>query len=294
MADALVIIAKRIRALEERVKFLSRKDGERSNKHKQLTIAAGEVDVQDRTYYKLHPETGTADDLDTINGGQDGYLVSLQIAVAGDTITLKDGTGNLALNGDLVLNTVDDVAYLLYNAAEATWCVIGFNHSTGGLVDADTLQGHPASDFVFVTDYEDLDVLNKVKNVDGPGSGLNADLLDDLDSTAFALVVHTHDASDIVSGTLDDARIPTGITRDSEVFGIVLANDGPGSGLDADVLDGLDSSAFALSSWHTHRMSVDTGTRTIATGYSLVVPEFEVPSGMVLEIASGGILMVIG
>lgn len=46
--------------------------------------------------------------------------------------------------------------------------------------------------------------------------------------------------------------------------------------------------------WHTHRMSVDTGTRTIAAGYSLVVPWFEIPAGMVLEIAAGGVLMVIG
>lgn len=46
--------------------------------------------------------------------------------------------------------------------------------------------------------------------------------------------------------------------------------------------------------WHTHRMSVDTGTRTIADGYSLVVPRFEIPSGMALEIASGGVLQLIG
>lgn len=46
--------------------------------------------------------------------------------------------------------------------------------------------------------------------------------------------------------------------------------------------------------WHTHRMSVDSGTRTIAAGYSLVVPDFEIPAGTVLEIAAGGVLMVIG
>ncbi len=37
----------------------------------------------------------------------------------------------------------------------------------------------------------------------GPGSGLDADLLDGMDSTAFALVSHTHDASEIVSGVVD-------------------------------------------------------------------------------------------
>ncbi len=44
-------------------------------------------------------------------------------------------------------------------------------------------------------------------------TNLNADLLDGLDSTAFALTAHTHDASAIVAGTLADARIPTTIAR---------------------------------------------------------------------------------
>lgn len=42
---------------------------------------------------------------------------------------------------------------------------------------------------------------------------LNADLLDGLDSTAFAVAGHTHDASAIVSGTLNDARISSIIPR---------------------------------------------------------------------------------
>ncbi|MBX3383266.1 MAG: hypothetical protein KF864_07135 [Phycisphaeraceae bacterium] len=44
-------------------------------------------------------------------------------------------------------------------------------------------------------------------------NNLNADLLDGLDSTAFAAAAHTHDASAIVSGTLADARIPSSIPR---------------------------------------------------------------------------------
>lgn len=46
--------------------------------------------------------------------------------------------------------------------------------------------------------------------------------------------------------------------------------------------------------WHTHRMSVDTGTRTIPAGYSLVVsPFFEIPSGTTLIIEGDGALCVI-
>ncbi len=47
----------------------------------------------------------------------------------------------------------------------------------------------------------------------GRVANLNADLLDGLDSTAFAGVVHTHDASAVVSGTLADARLPASIAR---------------------------------------------------------------------------------
>jgi len=42
---------------------------------------------------------------------------------------------------------------------------------------------------------------------DGPGSGLNADLLDGLNSTAFAATAHAHAASDTTSGTFADGRI---------------------------------------------------------------------------------------
>lgn len=41
------------------------------------------------------------------------------------------------------------------------------------------------------------------------------------------------------------------LARDAEIVPTVLANDGSGSGLDADTLDGLDSSDLALSG-HTH------------------------------------------
>jgi hypothetical protein len=52
------------------------------------------------------------------------------------------------------------------------------------------------------------------------------------------------DAKNISTGTLSAARIDASLTRDSEVMPIVLASDGAGSSLDADLLDGLDSSSF--------------------------------------------------
>jgi hypothetical protein len=79
----------------------------------------------------------------------------------------------------------------------------------------------------------------------------DAALLDGMDSSAFAGVVHTHGGGDITTGTVEEARIAAALARDSEVVGIVAAADGSGSGLDADQLDGLNSGAFATAS-HAH------------------------------------------
>lgn len=75
----------------------------------------------------------------------------------------------------------------------------------------------------------------------------NASLLDGLDSTSFASSSHAHTGADITSGTVADARIDALLARDSEVFGIVTAADGAASGLDADLLDGMDSGAFEVA-----------------------------------------------
>lgn len=83
------------------------------------------------------------------------------------------------------------------------------------------------------------------------GEAGNADMLDGQDASEFAAVSHTHDATEIGTGALDDARIPDTITRDGEVLSTVLDNDGAGSGLDADWLDGFDSSDFVRSTGPT-------------------------------------------
>ncbi len=79
-----------------------------------------------------------------------------------------------------------------------------------------------------------------IEAADVPGAG-DADTLDGLDSTDFALAIHTHDGGDITSGTVGEPFIDPLITRDDEVVDIVKANDGSGSGIDADLLDGVDS-----------------------------------------------------
>lgn len=119
----------------------------------------------------------------------------------------------------------------------------------------------------------------------------------------YSQLGHGHDASAITSGTLDDARIPSGIARDSEVSAAIathvaladphaqyelesanvaaailtklLTVDGTGSGLDADLLDGLSSAAFALSG-HSHGggLTVDTRANILASSPASPVVAF--------------------
>ncbi|MDQ4108375.1 MAG: hypothetical protein M3138_06155 [Actinomycetota bacterium] len=97
----------------------------------------------------------------------------------------------------------------------------------------------------------DSEVIGVVTAADGAGSTLDADLLDGQNSAAFAGASHVHNGADITTGTVDESMIDVLLARVADVFDIVLAADGSGSGLDADLLDGQGSAAFAASS-HTH------------------------------------------
>lgn len=97
-------------------------------------------------------------------------------------------------------------------------------------------------------------ILAKIITVDGAGSGLDADLLDGLNSTDFV-----RRAGDTMTGQLSLVGDPVGasdaarkayvdgLTTAASLFAKILTVDGSGSGLDADLLDGLDSSAFVLT-----------------------------------------------
>jgi hypothetical protein len=90
----------------------------------------------------------------------------------------------------------------------------------------------------------DSEIMPTVLANDGAASTLDADLLDGQHASAFAAGTHTHAGGDITSGTVAEARIHAAIARDSEIMSTVLTNDGTGSGLDADLLDGLHASTF--------------------------------------------------
>jgi hypothetical protein len=88
----------------------------------ELTISSGAITAVNGAH-KLQPQTGTADDLDTINGLTAGDLIILYVSDAGtDTITFKHGTGNISCAGgaDIELSTGAVAAY--YNGTTVFIC----------------------------------------------------------------------------------------------------------------------------------------------------------------------------
>lgn len=71
-----------------------------------ITIASDALTVT-KSYIVPAPETGSADNLATLNGGFDGCIVVFS-GTAGKIITFKDGTGNLKMAGDFVMDNFDD------------------------------------------------------------------------------------------------------------------------------------------------------------------------------------------
>ena len=140
------------------------------------------------------------------------------------------------------------VAYALFaeNAAllngQAASAFAPTAHAHSG---ADITTGTVADARIAPTLARDSEVFGLVTAADGTGSGLDADLLDGQDSAFY------RNATNINAGTLADARVAATIARDSEVFGLVTGADGTGSGLDADLLDGLNSTSFATAV-HNH------------------------------------------
>lgn len=79
------------------------------------TIATGVVTIDhsvERIF--LTGEGGVADDLDTINGGYNGQVIICSALSSFVDITAKDGTGNLALAGDFVMDHAQDTITLVY------------------------------------------------------------------------------------------------------------------------------------------------------------------------------------
>ena len=95
-----------------------------------LTIASGVITVTD-SVHKVDTEASAAtDDLVTINGGSDGYVLILGSNVNSRDVTLKDSTGNLYLAGDFTLSHTQDTITLRFDADLSGWIEISRSDNT--------------------------------------------------------------------------------------------------------------------------------------------------------------------
>ncbi len=78
----------------------------------ELTIAAGAVTATQSSHTIDTESDAATDDLDTINGGNNGDFLYVSAANAARTVVFKDGTGNLRLAGDFSANHSDDMLVL--------------------------------------------------------------------------------------------------------------------------------------------------------------------------------------
>lgn len=93
-----------------------------------LTVAAGVITVPSADIepnFLVSTEGGAAtDDLDTINGGEEGQIISFTGATSGSDVIFKNGTGNLELINDFRLNTAG-VSKITLQKAGSKWIELG-------------------------------------------------------------------------------------------------------------------------------------------------------------------------
>jgi len=70
----------------------------------ELTISSGAITVTDSTHRVDTESDSASDDLDTINGGAQGSILTLRSMSAARDVTVKDATGNIYLAGDFALS----------------------------------------------------------------------------------------------------------------------------------------------------------------------------------------------
>lgn len=123
----------------------------------ELTIASGVVTIASTysTFYDIDTEADAAsDDLDTINGGEDGEIIIIRAENAGRTVVIKHNTGNIHLQGamDHALCNLEQHLMLRYDGSD--WVevaggadrlvVFGYNLGTGlSVVTVDTMGDIP-------------------------------------------------------------------------------------------------------------------------------------------------------
>jgi hypothetical protein len=119
-----------------------------------LTISAGVITLTNNSSsYTLDTEgAASSDDLDTINGGQDGQVIFLRSANNARNVVLKHATGNIfnpqinsqnnAANRNITLDLTTDFVCLRYDSALAYWINISSSFNINNFTNSKASSGY--------------------------------------------------------------------------------------------------------------------------------------------------------
>jgi hypothetical protein len=210
--------------------------------------------ITDFSHASTH--TNGTDDIQNATASQKGLATAVQI-------TKLDGIETGATDDSALTDHINDTT----DAHDAT--AISYAGSTNlSSTTVEAALDELDSEKLAASGYTAADVLSKLLTVDGSGSGLDADLLDGSNSSAFASSTHATShvtgGSDVIASAVAGGNaglmsgtdktkldgIESGATADqtaAEILTAIKTVDGAGSGLDADLLDGNSSAAFVLA-----------------------------------------------
>jgi len=87
----------------------------------ELTVATAAVTATGSRHTIDTEGDASADDLATINGGEDGMILVLTAENDARTVTVQDSVGNIDCAGDMVLDAVEDSIELMYLSSISKW-----------------------------------------------------------------------------------------------------------------------------------------------------------------------------
>jgi len=90
----------------------------------ELTISGGVITAT-KSFHNVDTEgDGASDDLDTINGGTEGDILTIVANNAGRSVVVKNGTGNIVCGGDHTLDNTGDTFIAIYDGTN--WLELSF------------------------------------------------------------------------------------------------------------------------------------------------------------------------
>lgn len=95
----------------------------------ELTISSGAVTITGANHTIDTESDAATDDLDTISGGVDGAIITIQAENSARATTVKHNTGNIynPVGADIILSDVYQAVLLQYQSALSKWVVLNYS-----------------------------------------------------------------------------------------------------------------------------------------------------------------------